>query len=71
MIDELTQTVARTAQITPAQAALAVKAMLRFLTARLPSRIVGELNHHMKIKSVKTTALSDDKVICLPNEPSE
>ena len=43
MIDELTQEVARTAKVSPAQAALAVKAMLRFLTARLPSRLVGEM----------------------------
>ena len=44
MIDELTQEVARTAKLPPAQAALAVKAVLRFFTARLPSRLVGEMH---------------------------
>lgn len=48
MLDELTQTVARTAQLTPAQATLAVKAVLRFFTARLPSRLVGELYAYLK-----------------------
>lgn len=71
MIDELTQVVARTAQITPTQAALAVKAMLRFLTARLPSRLVGELHHHMKLKLNKNKEITDGDVIYLPNEPSE
>ncbi len=75
MINELTQTVARTAQITPTQAALAVKAMLRFLTARLPSRLVGELHYYLKVKLDrnfdKNKELSSDDVICLPNEPSE
>ena len=48
MIDELIQAVARAAKLPPAQAALAVEAMLRFFTARLPSRLVGELHACLK-----------------------
>lgn len=44
MMDELIQTVARAARLSPEQAALAVAAMLRFFTARLPSALVGELH---------------------------
>lgn len=51
MIDELIQAVARTAQLPPAQAALAVRAMLNFFTARLPSRLVGELHACLKSAS--------------------
>ncbi|MEO7937804.1 MAG: hypothetical protein ABIR55_04210 [Burkholderiaceae bacterium] len=43
MIDDLTDAVGRAAGVTPQQAALAVAAMVRFLTARLPSALVGEL----------------------------
>ena len=42
-MDELIQTVACAAGLSPEQAALAVAAMLRFFTARLPSALVGEL----------------------------
>lgn len=48
MIDELTQEVARATKLPPAQATLAVKAVLRFLTARLPSRLVGEMHACLK-----------------------
>ena len=44
MMDELVQEVARAAGLPAAQAALAVAAMLRFFTARLPSTLVGELH---------------------------
>ena len=44
MLNELIQAVARGAGLTPAQAAAAVAAMLRFLTAHLPSALVGELH---------------------------
>lgn len=44
MIEELIQAVARSAGLSPEQAALAVLAALRFLTARLPSSLVGELH---------------------------
>ncbi len=44
MLDELIQAVARGASLSPEQAALAVAAVLRFFTARLPSAFVGELH---------------------------
>lgn len=43
MMEELIRAVARGAGLSPAQAALAVAAALRFLMARLPSAMVGEL----------------------------
>ena len=48
MMDELVQEVARAAGLPAAQAALAVGAMLRFFTARLPSTLVGELHARLK-----------------------
>jgi hypothetical protein len=48
-MDELIQTVACAAGLSPEQAALAVAAMLRFFTARLPSALVGEL--HVRLDS--------------------
>lgn len=44
MMDELVAAVARAASLPPEQAALAVAAVLRFFTARLPSALVGELH---------------------------
>lgn len=44
MMNELVQTVARAASLSPEQASVAVAAMLRFFTARLPSALVGELH---------------------------
>lgn len=44
MLDELILAVARSAGLTPEQAAVAVSAVLRFFTARLPSSLVGELH---------------------------
>lgn len=44
MLDELILAVSRAAGLPAEQAALAVTAMLRFLTARLPSSLVGELH---------------------------
>lgn len=43
MMDELIQAVGRTAKLPPEQASVAVEGMLRFLAARLPSPIFGEL----------------------------
>jgi len=43
MIDELAASVAHSAQLRPEQARQAVAAMLRFLAARLPSPLFGEL----------------------------
>jgi len=51
MNDELIQSVARTAQLTPGQARAAVAAVLRFLAARLPSALVGELHARLEATS--------------------
>lgn len=48
MIDELTACVARASGLTDAQAALAVDGMLRFMAARLPSPLFGELQSHLQ-----------------------
>lgn len=47
MLDELILAVARAAGLSPEQAALAVAAVLRFFTARLPSSLVGELHERL------------------------
>ena len=49
MMDELIQTVQRTAQLSPEQAKAAVSAILRFFTARLPSALVGELHARLQL----------------------
>jgi len=46
-VDELIQLVAREAGISSAQAARAVSAMLGYLTARLPSPIVGRIHEQL------------------------
>lgn len=46
-VDELIQLVAQEAGISSAQAALAVSAMLGYLTARLPSPIVGRIREQL------------------------
>jgi hypothetical protein len=48
MMNELVETVARTAGLSVEQASLAVAAMLRFCTARLPSALVGELHARLR-----------------------
>lgn len=48
MMDELILAVARAAGMPPEQAALAVAAVLRFFTARLPSALVGELHARLR-----------------------
>lgn len=47
MMDELVQTVSRTASLPHEQASLAVGSMLRFLASRLPSPLFGELQAHL------------------------
>ena len=51
MMDELIDAVARAASLPQNQAALAVSAMLRFFTARLPSALVGELHARLRAQS--------------------
>jgi hypothetical protein len=46
-MDELIRLVARRAGISSAQAALAVSAMLGYLTAGLPSPLVGRIREHL------------------------
>jgi nucleoid DNA-binding protein len=46
-LDELIQLVARRAGISSAQSALAVSAMLSYLTARLPSPVVGRIREQL------------------------
>lgn len=46
-MDELIQLVTRRAGISSAQAALAVAAMLGYLTARLPSPVVGRISEQL------------------------
>ncbi|MHB8668733.1 MAG: DUF2267 domain-containing protein [Burkholderiales bacterium] len=46
-VDELIQLVAQRAGISSAQAALAVATMLGFLTARLPSPVVGRIREQL------------------------
>ena len=57
--DELIQSVARAAQLTPEQASRAVAAMLRFLTARLPSAIVGELHSRLGLGPTSSAGSSE------------
>jgi Arc/MetJ family transcription regulator len=52
MMDELVAAVARAAGLPSDQAALAVNAVLRFFTARLPSPLVGELHARLNAPSV-------------------
>ena len=46
-MDELIQLVAQRARITPAQAELAIACMLGYLTARLPSPVVGRIREQL------------------------
>lgn len=48
MMDELVQAVSRQTSLPPADAAVAVGAMLRFLAARLPSPLFGELQSRLQ-----------------------
>jgi hypothetical protein len=48
-MDELTKLVAQSAGISAAQAALAVSAMLGYLTARLPSPLVGRIREELGV----------------------
>ena len=48
-VDELVQLVAQRAGIRSAQAVLAVSAMLDYLTARLPSPLVGRIREQLGV----------------------
>jgi len=47
IVDELIQLVAQRAGISPAHAALAISTMLDYLTARLPSPVVGRIREQL------------------------
>lgn len=57
MMDILISSVSRAANLTTEQATLAVAAMLRFFTARLPSALVGEL--HARLESASDPVGAD------------
>ena len=46
-VDELIQRVTQQAGISPAQAKLAISAILDYLTARLPSTVVGRIHEQL------------------------
>lgn len=58
-MDELIAAVARAASLTPEQATLAVAAVLRFFTTRLPSSLVGELHARLQTRSPGSAAGSE------------
>lgn len=60
MRQELIAAVGRAADVSPDKAALAVAAMMRFFTARLPSAVVGEL--HCLLEGPESTA--SEKAVC-------
>lgn len=66
MMDELTDAVARAAGLAPDQAALAVAAMLRFFTARMPSALVGEL--HARLRAPGSPGTGADPAAAPPAE---
>lgn len=51
MMDELIAAVGRAANLPLDQATIAVAAMLRFLTARMPSALVGELHARLEVRA--------------------
>lgn len=61
MMDELVQEVARAAGLPAVQAALAVGAVLRFFTARLPSALVGELHARLHAPASPVPAAHSDE----------
>jgi hypothetical protein len=62
-VDELIQLVEQRAGISSAQAALAVAAMLGYLTARLPSPVVGRISEQLGgVQSPRQTDVDDGGV---------
>jgi hypothetical protein len=57
-VDDLIEIVAQRAGISPAQAAAAVSAMLCYLTARLPSLVVGRIREQLaQCRSARETRI--------------
>lgn len=67
MIDELVEAVARASALPPAQAALAVGAMLRFMAARLPSPLFGELQSRLQSGGADGDTAGDP----MPSKPAK
>jgi hypothetical protein len=62
-MDELIQLVEQRAGISSAQAALAVAAMLGYLTARLPSPVVGRISEQLgNVQSLRQPDVDDGGV---------
>ncbi|XDF34769.1 hypothetical protein RBH89_21540 [Paracidovorax avenae] len=70
MLEELIRTVGAAAGLTPEQAALAVAAVLRFFTARLPSAWVGELHERLGTR-LRDDALSRQNASTSPQDPKD
>jgi Arc/MetJ family transcription regulator len=60
VIDDLITAVSRMAGLSSQQSTLAVEAMLRFFTARLPSSLAGELHARLKARAAGPSAESGD-----------
>lgn len=58
MIDELIDAVARAGSLTHDQAALAVGGMIKFMAARLPSPLFGELQTRLHPSATPSDAFS-------------
>ena len=59
-VDELIQLIAQRAGIPSAQAALAVSAMLAYLTARLPSPVVGRIREQLgEVQNIRQADFGD------------
>ena len=62
-MDELIQRVAQQAEVSSAQAALAVNCMLEYLTARLPSPVVGRIREQLRASQNIRQADTGDGVV--------
>lgn len=69
MLDELILAVSRDANLPTAQATLAVAAVLRFFTARLPSSLVGELHARLGTKRPDNDATLGQQTRDEPKSP--
>lgn len=70
MIDDLTDSVARTTGLAPAQARLAVEGVLRVLAARLPSPLFGELQARLQEQDAGAHAAPGSATPATPADPT-
>lgn len=66
MIDELIDAVARAGSLTHDQATLAVGGMFRFMAARLPSPLFGELQARLRPPATPGDALASEQGLGSP-----